>query len=275
MRKVNKELLLLLSLVVIAAILNFLVSSQRVVLCFFFLPTLYSAYHFGRRHATLTAVASIFMVGLLTHLNPILFSHRIAVPGESPWFDLTVWGGILVIAGYAMGTLYERNQKSLHELKDGYDGMLVILQHFLSNQKYSEAHSYRISMYATKIAESLGLDSGSIEDIRTAALLRNVNELGISNEILYKAANLSEEDVEKGIQKLGKTTSKAQAMGSTLRRAIPILVAGQQLSKTGSNPADASIEVQVLTIAEKFESLVSDTRGGKMSPAQAVESIAK
>src|SRR3989442_6252081 len=77
------------------------------------------------------------------------------------------------------------------------------------------------------------------------------------------------------MRKQDRTSAKAKAMGSTLRRAIPILVAGQQLSKTGSNPADASIEVQVLTIAEKFESLVSDTRGGKMSPAQAVQSIAK
>ena len=39
MRKVRQELWLLLSLVVIAGLLNFLVSSQRVVLCFFFLPT--------------------------------------------------------------------------------------------------------------------------------------------------------------------------------------------------------------------------------------------
>src|SRR5207245_8400442 len=127
MCKVHQELLLLLSLVVIAAILYFLVSSQRVLLCVFSLPTLYSAYHFGRRHATLTAVASIFMVVLLTHLNPILFSHRIAVPGESPWFDLTVWGGILVVAGYAMVTLTERVQKSLNEVKDSYVVILVIL----------------------------------------------------------------------------------------------------------------------------------------------------
>jgi hypothetical protein len=78
MRKVNKELWLLLSLVVIAALLNFLVSSQRVVLCFFFLPTLYSAYNFGRRHATLTAVASVFLVVLLSWMNPTLFNRRVA-----------------------------------------------------------------------------------------------------------------------------------------------------------------------------------------------------
>jgi integral membrane sensor domain MASE1 len=78
--KVNQELWLLLSLVVIAAMLNFLVSSQRVVLNFFFLPTLFSAYHFGRRHATLTAVASVALVVLLCWVNPTIFNRRIARP---------------------------------------------------------------------------------------------------------------------------------------------------------------------------------------------------
>jgi len=277
LRKITKELFLLLFLVLIAAMIHFLVASQRMALVFYFLPTLYSAYYFGRRHATMTACASVALVIGLTLLNPAMFSHHheLVLPIDTRWIDLTIWGGVLVIAAYAMGTLYERNQKSLIEMKAGYEGMLAVLQQFLTNQKYSEAHSYRISMYATRIAESLGLDSGSTEDIRTAALLRNVNEMGISNEILYKAANLSEEDVEKSMRKQDRTSAKAKAMGSTLRRAIPILVAAQQLTKTGNNPADASIEVQVLTLAEKFESLVSDTRGGKMSPAQAVESIAK
>lgn len=261
-------------MVLIAAMINSLVASQRMAPVFYFLPTLYSAYYFGRRHATLTALCSVILVVLLTYLNPAMFSHRIEhLPIDPRWFDLAVWGGILVVAGYAMGTLYERNQKSLNELKDGYDGMLVILQQFLSNQKYSEAHSYRISMYATKIAESLGLDSESTEDVHTAALLRNLSELGIGNEILYKAANLSQEDLEKGVQKRGKTAAKV--MGGSLRRAIPILVGQQQLVRSGSNPADAAIEVQILAVAEKFESLISGTSGGKMSPAQAVESIAK
>lgn len=273
MHKVNKELWLLLSLVVIAAVLNFLVASQRVVLCFFFLPTLYSAYHFGRRHATLTAVASVFMVVLLSYLNPTLFNRRIAAPGESPWFDLSVWGGILAVSGYTMGTLYERNQKSLHELKGSYDGMLVILQHFLTNEKYSQAHAYRVSLYATKIAEALGLDSESVEDIRTAALLRNINELGISNEVLYKAAHLSEEELEKNMSKRGKTAAPAQGIGGSLCRVIPIMVAEQKLIKSGGNALDAPMEVQVLAIADAYESMISGTRQKKLSPAEAEEAI--
>ena len=41
-----------------AALIHFLVASQAMALVFYFLPTLYSAYYFGRRHATLTACAS-------------------------------------------------------------------------------------------------------------------------------------------------------------------------------------------------------------------------
>jgi len=274
-RKINPELWLLFFLVVIAAMLNFLVASERMALMFYFLPTLYSAYRFGRRHATLTACASVFLVVLLTYANPAMFSRKIEhLPIDTRWFDITVWGGVLVIAAYAMGTLYDRNKKSLDEMKDGYEGMLVILQHFLSHQKYNDGHAYRISLYATKIAESLGLDAGSSEDVRTAALLRDVNELGISNAILYKAANLTQEEVEKGLQKVDKA-SDAQMIGGSLQRAIPILMAAQQLSKTGNDPGEATIEVQILTLAEKYDSLISDSRGGKMSPAQAVESISK
>src|SRR5690242_21221389 len=173
-------------MVLIAGVLNFMVASQRVVLSFFFLPTLYSAYHFGRRHATMTACFSVMLVMGLTYTNPTLFSHRVAAAGDSPYFDLMVWGGILVVTAYAMGTLYERNRENLTGLRESYDGIMVILQHFLSNQKYSQDHSYRVSVCAMRMAECMGLNSQMVEDVHAAALLPNVNRLGVSNEVLYK-----------------------------------------------------------------------------------------
>ncbi len=277
MRKTNKELWLLLSLLLIAAVIHFLVASQAMALVFYFLPTLYSAYHFGRRHATLTACASVCLVALLTYVNPAMFNRRTDyVALDSRWFDVTVWGGVLVVTAYAMGTLYERNQKSVRELKDGYDGMLAILQQFLCHQKNSEADSFRVASYATKIASALGLDAESSEDLRTAALLRNVNEIGISNEILYKAANLSQEELERGMRKgENGSATQAQLMGGSLRRAIPILVAAQQLHVSGASPIDSMIEVQILNLAEKFEARINVAGAGKLTSAQAVEKIAK
>jgi hypothetical protein len=274
-RKINPELWLLLFLVLIAAMLNYLVASQRMALVFYFLPTLFSAYYFGRRHATLTAVASVVLVVLLAFINPTMFSRHVELPFDARWFDLTLWGGVLMVAGYATGTLYERNQKTLREMEEGYDGMLVILQNFLANQKYSETHAYRISMCATKIAEAVGLDTATVDDIRTAALLFNMKELGISNEVLCKAAQVSHEDLEKAMQSRKNPGSKSGPMSGSLRRAIPIFLSERQLRQTGGKVEDASFEVQVLVLAEEYEALTSGERGAKMSPSQAGQEVIK
>ncbi len=273
MRKINPELWVLLFLVLIAAMLNFLVASERIALVFYFLPTLFSAYHFGRRHATLTALASIVLVVLLVYTNPTMFTRRVDLPFDARWFDLTVWGGVLMVAGYATGTLYEHNQKTLREMEDGYDGMLVILQNFLANQKYSETHAYRISMCATKIAEAVGLDSGSVEDIRTAGLLFNLKDLGITNEVLCKAAQVSEEELGQGTKNRHKALSKTSAMGGSLRRAIPIFLSERQLRQNGGKTVDASFEVQILVLAEEYEGLITGQTGSKTSPAQAGQEV--
>jgi response regulator RpfG family c-di-GMP phosphodiesterase len=255
--------------------LNFLVASQRMALVFYFLPTLFSAYHFGRRHATLTAVASVVLVVLLTFLNPAMFNRRVDLPFDARWFDFSLWGGVLMVAGYATGTLYERNQKTLREMEDGYDGMLVILQNFLANQKHSDTHAYRTSMCATKIAEAVGLDPGSVEDIRMAALLFNMKELGITNEVLCKAAQVSQEDLSHVMRNRGKAQSKAGATSGSLRQAIPIFLSERHLRQSGGKPEDVSFEVQILSLAEEYETLTSGERGAKMSPAQAGEEVIK
>jgi len=218
-------------------------------------------------------VASIILVVLLVFLNPAMFQRRIEIP-LGLWFDLVVWGGVLMVAGYATGTLYEHNQKSLREMEEGYDGMLVILQNFLANQKYSEIHAYRISLCANKIAEAAGLDAQSLEDIRTAALLFNMKDLGITNEVLIKAAQLSEEDLRQGNRK-GKLRSKAGAMGGSLGHAIPIFLSERRLRQDGGKPEDTSLEVQILCLAGEYEALTTGQRGTKMSPSQAGQEVVK
>src|ERR1700694_2288976 len=93
LEQANKELLLVFSLFVLAGLLNSLVASQRVVLGLYTLPTVVSAYLYGRRHATLTAFASVLLVGLLTWYNRDLLgpleNWTMAV---ARWLDVTIWG---------------------------------------------------------------------------------------------------------------------------------------------------------------------------------------
>jgi HD-GYP domain-containing protein (c-di-GMP phosphodiesterase class II) len=151
---VNKELWLVLSLVGIAAIMNYLLTAQRVVLGLYTLPTLFSAYFYGRRHAVLTAFASIFLVGLLAYYNTnvLVKSDMSYFLVDRHWYDLIVWAGILVITAYTMGTLHERLEARVNELRESYHGLLVILRQFISKDKYTENHCYRVSIYATKIS---------------------------------------------------------------------------------------------------------------------------
>ena len=160
------------------------------------IPTLFSAYFYGKRHATMTALASICLVTLTTYFNPTLFNVSSGnTLADSRWFDIVMWGGTLIVIAYTMGSLYDRKEAHLHELRETYNGVLIILRQFISKDKYTQNHSYRVALYAAKIAFALKLDSERIEDVRAAALLHDIGKLDISRELLYKAASLTRDEM--------------------------------------------------------------------------------
>gem|GEM_PF-5006082 len=69
---------MILSLFVIAGIMNHFVTAERTTLGFYSLPTLFSAYFYGRRHAVLTAFTSA----------------RKPVDPPAPWFSATTQVGL-------------------------------------------------------------------------------------------------------------------------------------------------------------------------------------
>ena len=88
--RANQEALLVLSLFLIALAFNYLVASQRMVLAFYMLPTVASAYLYGRRHATLTALASTLLVVAVQMSNLKIFSSGLTAtsPMEGVWISL-------------------------------------------------------------------------------------------------------------------------------------------------------------------------------------------
>jgi putative nucleotidyltransferase with HDIG domain len=279
--EVNKELWLILSLLILAGVMNYMLTAQRMVLGFYTLPTLFSAYFYGRRHATLTAFASVFLVGLLIHYNPHLLSQTTATEFiATRWFDLTAWASILVITAYAMGTLHEHHESRVLELRQTYHGLLLILRQFISKDKYTENHSYRVSIYATKIAAYLGLPPQTIDDIRDASLLHDIGKLDISRELLYKAARLTEEEFA-GIKKhVEKGVDLLEPVGGPLRRIIPIILTHHdKMDGSGYHSVTGNkipLEARVVSVADVYDSLTSDRPYRKaMSAFDAKEIIVK
>ena len=64
-------------------------------------------------------------------------------------------------------------------------------------------------------------------------------------------------------------------MGGSLSRAIPILVAAQQLRSTGASPAFSTDRSADSELSEKFDSRMHGEGAEKSSTAQLVEKIAK
>jgi putative nucleotidyltransferase with HDIG domain len=281
LEQTNKELLLVFSLFVIALLMNYLLASQRMILSFYVLPTIVSAYLYGRRHATLTAFASVLMVVLLHSFSD--FRTTAVVAGEvfgGAWFEVIIWGGSLIVTGYLMGTLCEHQKRQLRELRDTYHGVLMILRHFVSKDQYTENHSYRVSVYATRIAAYMRLSPERIEDVRAAALLHDIGKLEISREILYKAAKLTADEFNEMQKHVVRGVEMLEPVGGSLRRVIPIILAHHdKFDGSGNRPTGGEsipLEARIITVADVYDALTSDRPYRKaMPPMEARDLIAK
>jgi putative nucleotidyltransferase with HDIG domain len=260
---INQELWLVLSLFVIAGLFNWLVASHRMILGLYTLPTIFSAYVYGRRHAVLTASASIFMVLILLWKDSGLFAGSAPfVLNYAEWSELITWASLLLITAYAMGTLYDRTERHLTELRQTYFGLLTILQQFISNDKYTHNHSYRVALYASSIAARMGFTQDRIDDVRAAALLHDVGKLETSRELLHKAASLTPEEMAEMRKHVQKGVALLEPVGGSLRRVLPIILAHHdKFDGSGYGPSkgdEIPIEARVLAVADAYDTLTSD-----------------
>jgi HD-GYP domain-containing protein (c-di-GMP phosphodiesterase class II) len=200
-------------------------------------------------------------------------AHRVlSLPGER-LFNFAIWAGVLAVTGYVMGTLYERKQAMTTDIRESFSGLLLVLQHFMANEKLGVGENQRLVEASTRMAEAMGLGSDRVELLRSAVLLRDLRKLGITNDILYKAADMSRDEVVASFRKPRKTDARAQATGNTLRRVIPIIVAQQIVQEQGARSVNVPVEAHILAVADAYQKLISGADGKLLSPAQAEQEI--
>jgi putative nucleotidyltransferase with HDIG domain len=276
---VSKELWLIFSIVASAGIFNYFIGGQRLILTFYNIPTCFAAYYFGRRRAVEAALASILFVTWVDMMNPtILGRQSMEMNGWLTWSDLTIWAGFLLVFAYATGSLYEQAERRLTELKQTYSGLLQILSQIISNDKFTQNHSYRVSVYATQIAGEMGFNEERIEDIRAAALLHDIGKLETSRDLLYKAAKLTQDEVKEMKTHVQKGVDLLNPVAGSLRRILPIILAHHdKFDGSGYHSTkgeDIPIEARILSVADVYDSLVSDRPYRKgLSPFEARDMI--
>lgn len=107
----NLEGLLILIILISVMLINFFIYSKVAFLNFYYLPVIIGGYYLGRRLAVLGAFFTILMVWVFVLANQetyLFHSTKFDL-----YFNLTVWGGFLVITGWVIGYLSEKLREDL------------------------------------------------------------------------------------------------------------------------------------------------------------------
>jgi len=257
---------------------TYLVEEKFIILNFYYLPVLTAGYFLGRRVGVLAAVFSILAVLICI----LLFPQRFLAKGEIliGVAQLCSWGGFLILASFTVGTLYERNEQRIKELKNAYIGVLEILSKYLeSTDRYTKGHSVRVSELAMEIGIAMGFPRPEVENIRVAGLLHDIGKIEVSGEILTKAAELSKEEKELMDLHTVKGAYILSAVGSVLKEVVPIVVAHHKYfvdSVEGEKEDSMKIPLgaRVVAVADAFDAMTTDRPYRKgMQPWEAFQEI--
>ncbi len=274
------EKLLLIGLISAIVVTNYFILQKLAFLNFYYLPVLIAGYFLGKKQAIFTGFFVICLVVFLAILDSASFLEVGST--LKLFFNLTIWGGFLVLAAYVVGTLYEEKEKKISELKKAYIGVIEILTKYLeASDRYTKGHSVRVADYATEIAIAMELPRSEVENIRVAGLLHDIGKIETSSELIQKAASLTQEEkdevkkhVEKGVKLLG-------SVGTVLQEAIPIVLAHHSYFIQDKDTEDKShskipLGARIIAVADAYDAMVTDRpyRAGKQ-PWQAIQELEK
>ena len=267
---------MLVGVILIAAFLGTVFTEEEsFILNFYYLPVLVAGYFLGRRRGVLTAVFSILMVVICVLLFPQrFFGDKIVWQSLA---RLSSWGGFLILASVAVGTLYEQNERRLLDLRNAYIGILEILSKYLeSTDRYTKGHSSRVSELAMEVAIAMEMPRNEVENIRVAGLLHDIGKIEISGEILRKAAELSTEERELIDAHPVRGAYILSAVGSVLKEVVPIVVAHHKYFVEANEKDTRKIPLgaRIVAVADSFDAMTTDRpyRKGK-PPWEALEEL--
>ena len=259
---------------------TYFIDEKSVVLNFYYLPVLFAGYFLGRRMGLLTAVFSILIVVILILLFPQRFFSGLELWKGVAQFSS--WGGFLILASVAVGTLYEKNERRLQELRSAYISILEILSKYLeSTDRYTKGHSVRVSEFAMEIAKAMELPPAEVENIRVAGLLHDIGKIEVSGEILRKAAELTTAEREVMDTHAVKGAYILTSVGSVLKEVVPIVVAHHkyfmstlETEDSKEQPAKVPLGARIVAVADAFDAMTTDRPYRKgMPPWEALEGI--
>lgn len=160
-------------------------------------------------------------------------------------------------------SMIKKIQQEEGKTKEIYLGIIATLAKALETKDaYTLGHTERVTEYAVKIAQHLGLKTDDIEVIRKAALIHDIGKIGIKSEILNKKEPLNNDDwkVIKTHPIMGiNILSPMKILGNML----PIIRYHHERYDGAGYPEGLTREeiplgARILSVADSYDAMISD-----------------
>jgi HD-GYP domain-containing protein (c-di-GMP phosphodiesterase class II) len=150
---------------------------------------------------------------------------------------------------------------SLRLLDSNMEMLRVIGSTIAKRDSDTDIHNFRVTIYAVRIAEAMGLDAAMIRTLIKGAFLHDVGKIGIRDKILLKPGRLDEEEftemkkhVIHGIDIINRS--------SWLKDALPVVESHHEKFEGKGYPGgligtDIPILARIFAIADVFDALTS------------------
>ncbi|MDD8020045.1 MAG: hypothetical protein PHU81_02510 [Acidobacteriota bacterium] len=254
----GKQLETIIAIVIILVILGagFLVRYKFILLNFFFLPVIFSGYYLGRKRALLISITCILLETLY-----LVFSYEVRGAqfklSQDNLFFLISWGLFLVVTAWIVGTLSERTEREVLNLKKAYLGILAIVLKYLEVGEEGKSRAEKIADLAGKMAEVLEINKAEVENIKSAALLSDIQELQNFLPLISQTSRLMEEEnfVQNNLNDREKIMLKSAAL--ILDEVQPLLQTyfvhyRQKSNELGKSLAVIPLGASLIALAELY-----------------------
>jgi HD-GYP domain-containing protein (c-di-GMP phosphodiesterase class II) len=216
-------------------------------------------------------------------LAPIRFKNRlIGIVGlgakisgrEFDADELRLLGALMNLAAVSIETA-----RLLEKTKKNYGGLVrALISAIEAKDKYTRGHTERVTLYASALADEIGLKEDQRQDLLFGAVLHDVGYLGVSEEVLRMPDGITEEQLAE--------LRRHPLIGADILRGIPLLrnaldgVRSHHEYYDGSGYPDGlagediPLIARIIAVADSFDAMTTDRRYRKAkSKEEAVQEI--
>lgn len=157
------------------------------------------------------------------------------------------------------------NDKLIEDLKELFSGTIkAIMEALDAKDSFTSGRSKRITHYSMLIAKKLNLSSFDISKIELAGMLHDIGMIGVSDDILYKIEELTQEEYDE-IKKHISYSVKILEDIKQLKDVVEIIKYHHEKYDgtgypNGTKGDEIPLGARIIAITDAFDSIISDRR---------------